>query len=182
MEKKDKKKFRVLRIAAVACFIFAILEFILAGLIIFSPMSEELTAKVSETMGITDEELTELDSEIDKAISENIEKGDIAEDEASQAKGYVILIIKIFIGVIYCIEALFFIIEALLIYRAMKKGKTTLIIVFLFIGIASQLMSLILVTIHNSYDVNSLSDLVSLIIKTVILKQIFEIRRINLDY
>jgi len=182
MEKKDKKKFRILRIAAVVCFILAILEFTLAGLIVFSPMSDELTDKVFETMGVTDEQLADMDTEVDNAISESVEKGEITEEEAGEAKLFTKAIIKIFIAVIYAIEATFFVIEAFLIYRAIKKGKTTLILIFLIIGIASQLLSLISAATHNSYDVNSLSDLISLIIKTVILKQIFEIRRLNTEY
>jgi len=175
------KKFRILKIAAVICFIFAILEYILAGLIAFSPVSEEITYKLVESAGVTDEDLENMDAEIDNKLEESVEKGEIAEEDANEAKSYVSLIIRVIIAVMYCIEATFFIVEGFLIYRAIKKGKTTLIIVFLIIGIASQLLSLINTATHNSYDINSLSDLISLIIKTVILKQVFEIRRINND-
>ena len=178
----NKKKFKLLRITAIACFIFAIIEFTFAGLIIFSPIADELTENSIKVLGASEEEAKDMDSEIDKAISESIEKGEITEEEAEEAKGITVKIIQIFIGVVYIIEAVFFIIEALLIYRAINKGKTTLLIIFVSIGIISQLATLITVASKSAYDWNSASDLVSLLIKTIILKQVFQIRRLNKDY
>ena len=147
-------KFRILKIFAVICFVFAILEFILAALVITTSVSDDYVNTFTEN------------TEIEKSLDE------IPED-------VFMLAVKIIIGILFCIEATFFIIEGFLINRAIKKGKTTLIIILILIGILGQLIFLISVAIHNSYDFNSASDLVSLIIKTIILRQIFEIRRLN---
>lgn len=129
------KKYRVLRIAAIICFIFAIIEFGIGAFIFLSPLADE-----------------------------NIEQ-----------------IIIFSIAIVFVVEGIFFIIEGFLIYRAIKKGKTTLIIIFLLIEMFFQLITLINVAINSAYDFTSASDLISLIIKTVILKQIFEIRRLNME-
>ena len=147
-------KFKILKIFVVICFLFAIVEFILAALVITTSVSDEYVKTFAKNEGI------------EKSLDE------IPED-------VFMIAIKIIIGIIFCIEAISFIVEGFLINRAIKKGKTTLIIVLMLIGIFGQLISLISVAIHNSYGFNSASDLASLIIKTIILRQIFEIRRLN---
>lgn len=143
------KKYRILKITAVICFIFAVLEIGLALLISFAPISKELFA---ETLKIE-----------------------------QQNREEVIMLIRIIVALAFWIEAIFYIIEGFLIYRAIKKGKTTLIIVLLLLGFITPLITLINAAINSSYDLNSATNLVSIVIKTVILKQVFEIRRLNED-
>ena len=147
-------KYRILKVFAVLCFILAIIEFGLAILVFTTSESDEYL----------------------KTFYENVEIDNYSEELSEDT---VIFAMKIIFGIIYCIEATFFIIEGYLIYRAIKKGKTTFLLIFILIGILVQLISLISVAIHNSYGFNSAVDLFSIIIKTIILKQVFEIRRLN---
>ncbi|MBR3152931.1 MAG: hypothetical protein IKF52_04960 [Clostridia bacterium] len=152
---KKTSKYRALKIAAVVCFVFAIFEFALAAIVIATPVSDEYVKSFSES-----------------------ENKDLADNEELSEED-VLLEDKIGFGVFFCIEATGFIIEGFLIFRAIKKGKTTLILIIILMSMFGQVTALISVAIHDSYDFNSASDLISLIINTVILKQIFEIRRLN---
>lgn len=109
----------------------------------------------------------------------NEDKIQLGDDEFQ--KDTVVLVLKIIISIIYFIQALFFIIEGILISRAILKGKTTLIIVFLLLGFILPLLTLIHAATISTYTIDSASNLVSLVIKTVILRQVFEIRRLKMD-
>ena len=150
-----KSKNKILTIFSILCLVIGILELLFGGLII--------------TLGINSDMLeTEIGTEEIMNIPE--------------LKDVPIQYIVIFFGVINLIEGLFFLFEAFLIRRASKNGKKTLfLIILLLIGIASQLITLIGAASANRYDVSSAIDVVSLIIKETILKQVFEVRRLDMD-
>lgn len=170
------KKFRLLKIVAIICFIFAIIQVGIGLLIIFFPLTDNSINELINNNNDTSEEF-----EIEKSIEELELPEDISIEDKMEAKQIIIDVIKAIIAVIYFIEAVFSVIEGLLIYRAIKKGKTTLIIIFLLMGFVIPLLTLINAAINSTYDINSATNVVSLIIKTIILKQIFEIRRMNSD-
>lgn len=158
------KKFRLLKAVAIICFIFAIIEFGLGIFTIVSPYADE---NVDQLIQATNE-----DEDID-----NTDLADLNEEEYSMVH----LIVKIILSSVYFIECFLFILEGFLIYRAIKKGKTTLITIILIIGLLGQLATLITAAVRSTYDFNSASSLIAVIIRTIILRQIFEIRRLNAD-
>ena len=155
------KKFRLLKIVAIICFIYAFVE---VGIGLYMMISTESDSKLYATLSAM---IDEEDEELKNSMEEYREK--------------IIYIVKILLASIYFIQALFFTIEGALIGRAIMKGKTTLIIVFLLMGFIFPLLTLINAAVHSTYDVNSASSLISLIIKTIILKKVFEIRALNRD-
>ena len=155
------KKFRLLKAVAIICFIFAIIEFGLGVFTIVSPYADE---NVDQLIQATKED-------------DNTNLADLNEEEYS----IVHLIVKIILSSVYFIECFLFILEGFLIYRAIKKGKTTFITIILIIGLLGQLVTLIISAVRSTYDFNSSSSLIAVIIRTIILRQIFEIRRLNAD-
>ncbi|MBR3249072.1 MAG: hypothetical protein IKF83_00015 [Clostridia bacterium] len=155
------KKFRLLKAVAIICFIFAIIEFGLGVFTIVSPYADE---NVDQLIQATKED-------------DNTNLADLNEEEYS----IVHLIVKIILSSVYFIECFLFILEGFLIYRAIKKGKTTFITIILIIGLLGQLVTLIIAAVRSTYDFNSASSLIAVIIRTIILRQIFEIRRLNAD-
>ena len=147
-----KSKNKILTAFAFICIIIGIVEIILGMLTVVTDMNNNIAMEYAKTIETTE----------DSAIA--------------------LIVMKIVIAVIYGIEGLFFIIEGLLIYRASLNGKkTTILIIFLLIGIISQLFTLINAAMRSSYDINSATDVISVIIKAFILKQVFEVRRLDMD-
>lgn len=156
------KKFMLLKFAAIACFIFAIVEFGLGVFMLVSPYADEAVDEIVQAKedGVEESILTDLN-----------------EEEYAEIH----LVVKVFLIIVYFIEVFLSVLEGFLIYRAIKKGKTTLIIVILIIGLTFQLSTLIAAAVRSTYDFNSASSLVAVLIRTVVLKQIFQIRRINAE-
>lgn len=169
------KKFRVLKIAAIICFIYAVVEI---GIGIYTIVSSDTDDKIITLWATIEEDEGKGKEELIEQINNN-ETIQIGEERVS--KSDVLTVIKIVFSMIYFVQALFFIVEGLLISRAILKGKTTLIIVFLLLGFILPLLTLIHSARTATYNIDSASNLVSIIIKTIILKQVFEIRRLNMD-
>lgn len=168
VEVKEKNKSKsVLTVFAILCFVLGTIELLLGGLLCAIPVNEILDDKVDVDVS----EIRNLD-----IYSEQIDLTDINDVD-------LIHITLIILGGMIIVEGVFSIIEGLLIIRASKNGrKTVLLIILLMFGIASQLLSLIRVAYYHDYNLNSAVSVVSLIIKAIILKYVLEVRRIDKEW
>lgn len=147
-----KSKNKVLTVFSIICFIVAIIEILIGCVIGFTDLGDGI-----------------------------IESAGIEKISALETIEY--MVVKLAFVFIYFIEAMFFVVESWLINRASKNGKKTVLLIFLLLmGIFFQLLTLISAAVRSAYDINSAIDVLSVLIKVYILKQVFEVRRLDMDY